>query len=394
MGEAESVYSSHNYRQWSKCKYHHRNKDFVAPAGDDDPDVQAEEIAADLRSIYAPASVAMSHASSASIPPAPDVFDGVEIGELVKRMFAGKLTRIQVQEVLVLRSLSSSESDKTEAKAALESLRLLDADVGAAVTKPKDDSSRELATLQSRHGRLLGLYISTHKRILNDLHLHSSSSSKPVMQSLDSGVQFVEVDVGKDISVQAMLHEVLCDTVYLASALNYMSQTESRALCKYVARKFNPHANSQHPQLCIILHRTVKRLLQLFDSDPASHFDEVLKAQVKSIYDEELEIVGSSTFAGFQAGKRVQEDLPKPTSPSGALSYKDMPNAIKDRLPVPRPMRGICWYDTNGLPCADLDPSGQCKFKRFHGKCCGRSVTDSSGNTTTCKDHHRAVDHP
>ena len=58
------------------------------------PDDEAEHIAADLRAIYAPT----QHSSQASsVGESSSIFEEVSEEDLVKRMFAGKLSRTQLQ---------------------------------------------------------------------------------------------------------------------------------------------------------------------------------------------------------------------------------------------------------------------------------------------------------
>ena len=294
-------------------------------------------------------------------------------GTLNKREYAQELTfRLadnipEEKERLILRCLKAVESYTEEDE------------------QPKTESATEIAKLQGKHGKLLGLYMASHRRILHELHVKKRAPTvRALYENSETGETLVAAAAGDDILDAHVLHMVLIDYVYVCTKYNLLTCTEGRALHRWAAKKLYIA-----PTTVMLVHRTLERLLQEADAEPTADLGAIITADARALYEEERET------AARASGKRVHGANSTNGGDGGGDGERAWNVTAGDNaLLVPWPKRGVCWWHTNGKPCEDLDGTGTCRFANNHDKMCGLRYKENDGTIKICKGKHTAVQCP
>lgn len=374
-GEDDAVCASHNPTSYSKCCYHSRHPAATRkqPKADADSDSEVEP---ELRTALprtpnkSLASVARSGSSSS-----PSDLSGILPKQLIKKLYDGELTKQAVKAELTSRV---PDADGPAADKLLKTIAAVDLYSPSDLEKSEDvtAAAKAVQQLQSKHGKLLGTYMATHKHVLNELHVDKPDSTKTVYE-LSSGERVVEATKPHDIESSAIFLKVLVDFTYLCAAYAYLTATESYYILKWATHRL--YLNGSEHLLC---HRTIIRILRFADTDHTVNLRDIVDDKARMFWSEE------------QDNLAKQRKPTKPPTDEGGervrRTYSITPG--DPSLAVPFPRKGICFEWTNGMPCTSL-VNGKCRFAAHHSKC-GKQYKDSTGATVWCDVNHRAKDCP
>lgn len=397
-GEGEEVYSSHNRAQYSKCAYHPRHpKELRKPRrvddSDDDVDLPAD-LAEKFSSPDSRRGTPRSGLRSAARPEVERVEkelhpDTTSETDLLREMFAGKLVKDDVVQILSLRIVA--EDDEKKEKKLSKALKCANdwspPEKDVDTTTDQSDASKDLEDLQRKRGKLVGTLAHCYKHVMHELHVNKRGMFKELYEDSETGKTVVKSSANDDISDYHILHLVLLDFIYIAVAYDYLRDVEGRALHRWSSKR--GYLNKP----CVLVYRTIQRLLALVDAAPSENdLCELISKESTAIFHEETETWSASS------GKPSDVDDKSAGLPPGQGVRKTLKHGDSS-LAVRYPKSNICWWWTNGKACEDLDANGRCKWFDKHGKC-GKSIagppdaTTGAATTKKCTGTHRAVDCP
>ena len=377
-GEEDSVCKTHSSTNRAKCRWHARHpaatrKTPVKTRTRTTPDVDG-----DLQSLsFAPlGDVSDSVATLSSRGVDHATIESKTPPELLQMLFNGELAKQDVIQQLALRLSVQDISTKVELQLerTLKTVKSYDP-VEGTESKSTNEAAKQVALLQSKHGKFVGALLAVHKRITHELHINKRSTNKQIYEHAETGERIVESTPHGEIESVEVFTLVLIDFCYLCTAHDYLSPTECRALQRWVAKQL--YVGITH---YVVLFRVVERLLQELDVDLTRNLGDVIDAR-STRYEEEESALFTPPRSVPTRGQYVQ----------GANYSKLTPGDSK--LAVPWPRKGICFCWTNGFDCEELDHKGSCKFLASHGTC-GKQIKDSTGATVKCKGKHRASECP
>jgi hypothetical protein len=372
-GESDDVCGTHNAAAFTKCPYHVRYPDPATrkqpkPDSDDDDSALDPELSQALPKTPNSKSVASVARRGTS-----SELSGLTARALVEKLYNGELSKQSVKQQLSLMVVDAEADAQAKLLNTIKTVDLYEPDT-ASKSESASEAHKEIAKLQSRHGRLSGTFIATHRRILHDLHIKRKSDGTKQVYALESGEHVVACAPGEQFASAAILQLVLVDFLYVCMAYMYLTATEAHALQKWVAKRMYLHPNEW-----VVTQRCVERFLALSEASPCDDVGAIIKSEASNILVEERDIA------------RPKPDPPPTPNPSGGQRVRlDRGNLTPGdpKLAVPWPRAGICWQHTNNSPCTNM-VNGKCKFAEFHG-ICGKQYT-VNGVKHTCNGNHRAT---
>ena len=369
-GKSNDFCKTHNKTAKTLCPYHPRAHSSIreSPSVDADSDGD-DDVATDLQD-FAPSPSKRISGTPSKAPTG----DGKTAKELMQELFEGRLTKKHFLHVLSLR-LADEGLKEGEERMLLRCIKA--GESFDDIEEPRTETATEISRLQAKHGKLVGLLMASHRRVLYELHIERRSPNvRALYENAETGETLVAASAGDDVGDVHVLHLVLIDFVYVCGKYNLLTATEGRALHRWATKKIYLSND------VVVTHRTLERLLQEADSDPTADVGAIINADARALYDEELATAAKS-------GKRVQGATPSPDSEVSSRSSSLTPG--DPSLLVPWPRRGMCWTHTNGKPC-DLE-NGICPWSNNHDKLCGLRYKEG-GTVKLCKGAHKAVDCP
>ena len=271
-GEDDSVVQSHNKAAFTKCCYHPRHPAStrkVSKPHDDDIDSVAGnvDLPADLQKSFA-----SPMPTGASRVPRSEPVDGVCLAhetsppgetsvateaELLKEMFARKISKDEVVQILSLRfTLSFDAVDEKRIQKALTCANAWVPPVDPLVVAEEvSDGAKELADLQKKRGKLVGTLSHSYKHVMHELHINKRGMLKELYEDTETGKNLIKSSANDDVSDWNILHLVLLDFVCISVAFEHLSDVEGRTLHRCAAK------HGYHNSPCILVFRTVQRLL-------------------------------------------------------------------------------------------------------------------------------------
>jgi hypothetical protein len=246
----------------------------------------------------------------------------------------------------------------------------------------KQSTFQHPSLLQSK-GKLSKLFIQCVSNVMEQLH----KSGKPELQQkptydLSTGKLTIEAKADVPIQSVAIFNAVLEQFRHIVVTRDHLSESELHSLLAWV------HHQLALGKKLIIVERSVKRILQLMDEDHGRDLNKIIRKDARSILDDQTDIHTSS----FQrTAPTATEAEKKAAAKTKAAARK--PAATDDddvTITLKQPNAVSCWYDTNGLRCANKikDASGECKYKHLHGTC---GMPLSGGGY--CMEQHKAAEH-
>ena len=118
----------------------------------------------------------------------------------------------------------------------------------------------------------------------------------------------------------------------------------------------------------------------------ARELTELIAREARSILDDQTDIDKSFHRTADEPTQKQTEKAAARKAQAAAKKTADGDDII---ITLTTPNDVSCWYDTNGLRCANkLKINGVCKFSHLHGTC---GMPLASGGY--CLEKHKAADH-
>ena len=156
--EPDDACKTHNKDSYTKCPYHPRFPDVAARKQPiPDSDTEDSDCDAELQSAIPKTPNKRSVASVASSGSSASDLSSITNAQLLAHLYDGKLSKQQCKRELTLRVEKADESNQVKILNLIKAVNEFVAEVG---TKTEDvsEAAKEVANLQSKHGKLSGLY--------------------------------------------------------------------------------------------------------------------------------------------------------------------------------------------------------------------------------------------
>ena len=258
---------------------------------------------------------------------------------------------------------------------------------GTAAPEPRKTPFSFPGVLKSK-GKLCNLYKQTLSNVLEEMHKTGKQdfSQKPVINLLTGAVTVDAKDdaPAQTVSIFLMTMERFRHVVVIR---DYLSETELHAMLDWV------HMQLALGRKLVVIERTVKALLLTMDQDHNQDLCQVIRADARTMLADQQDIHDSSfqrTTPATPDASTATPTLPAKTKAAARRAAKARKGDDDDvTITLEKPNDVCCWYDTNGLQCANkLKVNGVCKYQHLHGTC-GMPLSDG----TFCLEKHKAADH-
>ena len=232
-------------------------------------------------------------------------------------------------------------------------------------------------------GKLLKLYTQCVSHVMETLHKTGKSEhqQKPTFD-LTTGKLTVETKADAPIQSMAIFNMVLELFRHIVVTRDHLGESELHALLTWTN-----HQLALSKKL-VIVERCVEAILQHMDDDHGRDLTKLICKDARNILDDQTDIYASS----FQRTAPTATEAEKKATAKAKAAATKPANAQDDDVTISlkQPNAVSCWYDTNGLRCANKikDASGECKYKHLHGTC---GMPLSGGGY--CMEQHKAAEH-
>jgi hypothetical protein len=170
---------------------------------------------------------------------------------------------------------------------------------------------------------------------------------------------------------------------HIVVSRDHLSETELHNLIAWTYRML------AHGKKLTIVERTIQKLLQRMDEDHGQDLSDLIRRDARSILEDETDIAGSSFHRSAATDPIEEKETTK--KKKAAAAARKAAGAASDGIAITltKPNDVCCWYETNGLACANkLKVNGVCKYAHLHGTC-GMPLA----NGQYCLEQHKAIDH-
>ena len=260
---------------------------------------------------------------------------------------------------------------------------------GTAAPEPRKTPFSFPGVLKSK-GKLCNLYKQTLSNVLEEMHKTGKQdfSQKPVINLLTGAVTVDAKDdaPAQTVSIFLMTMERFRHVVVIR---DYLSETELHAMLDWV------HMQLALGRKLVVIERTVKALLLTMDQDHNQDLCQVIRADARTMLADQQDIHDSSFQRTAPTKDPATPATPTPSAKARKAAAKAKRSGATDAsdddvtISLLKPNSVCCWYETNGLQCANkIKVNGVCKYAHLHGTC-GMPLSDG----TFCLEQHKAVDH-
>jgi hypothetical protein len=274
----------------------------------------------------------------------------------------------------VLQEKSAAEATENQLSPALDNVTA----VGAETARPKSAVLSFPGALKT-NGKLMTLYKHTTTQVLQQLHKTGKQEHKqnPVVNLL-TGQVTVDTKDDAPITSVAVFMLVLEKFRHMVVTRDYLSESELHSMLCWT------HLQLSLNKKLLVVERTLKAILESMDNNHEQDLNDVMRLEAHAFMRDQQDTYDSSFQRGLAPDPNPQ--TPKGTQPSKPPAAKPEHRA---RLALEVPNDFCCWYETNGLHCANkIKINGVCKYAHLHGTC-GMPKPDG----TYCQEKHKAAEH-
>jgi hypothetical protein len=247
----------------------------------------------------------------------------------------------------------------------------------AETARPKSNLLNLPGALKSQ-GKLMNLYKHTTAQVLQQLHKTGKQEHKqnPVVNLLTGAVTIDSKDDAPITSV-AVFMLVLEKFRHMVVIRDYLSESELHSLLCWT------HLQLSLNKKLLVIERTVKTILQCMDDNHGQDLCNLMRLEAHAFMRDQQDIYDCSFHR-----TAPDQNPPKLTQPPKSTPPVAKPDH-KEPLALAVPNEHCCWYETNGLHCANkIKINGVCKYAHLHGTC-GMPKPDG----TYCLERHKATEH-